>query len=371
MVSVRNLTRCFVWSIFPMALFISCIQPTYSPPEEVEELLKLWNHQYIVAGVPSAAPLVLDSDLIIITGAKNLIALNHETGSAIWEGEIEGEGALQGRRLLENNLMIVSVHNNHLVAWDKNSGDLLINDGYSLYELGRNNILKENFLMVGDTLDAYIINSNGSLKYSIDVPFASFGITGFENKLFLSQGKTIHGALTKGKIRAFDFESGDSLWTFETDEGGFIRTSSIAENGVVYAGTYLGNPSRVFALDAETGEMIWERPGFSTYQMITNENRIYVNTQGSLQAIEKSDGEVAWSVIFESSGTANIVYLEGYVYHVRNSELVIVKDSTGEVVHRKRVPDGTFFWHVAASSDKIFVQTSSQLIAYQPWHLRD
>ncbi|MEP5945446.1 MAG: hypothetical protein ABJ356_12855, partial [Balneola sp.] len=148
---MRNLTRCFVWSIFPIALFISCIQPTYSPPEEAKELLKLWNHQYVVAGVPSAAPLVLDSDLIIITGAKNLIALNHETGSAIWEGEIEGEGALQGRRFLDNNQMIVSVHNNHLVAWDKNSGDLLINDGYSLYELGRNNILKENFLMVGDT----------------------------------------------------------------------------------------------------------------------------------------------------------------------------------------------------------------------------
>ncbi|MEP1304930.1 MAG: PQQ-binding-like beta-propeller repeat protein [Balneola sp.] len=334
-------------------------------------LQKIWNHQYVVAGVPSAAPLVLDSDLIIITGAKSLIALNRETGFVIWEGEIEGEGALQGRWLLENNQMIVSVHNNHLVAWDKNSGDLLINDGYSLYDLGGNNTLKEKLLMVGDTLDAYIINPDGSLKYSFDVPFASFGINGFENKLFLSQGKTIHGALTKGKIRAFEASNGDSLWTFETNEGGFVWSAPIVENGVVYAGTYLGNPSRVFAIDAETGETIWERPGFSTYQMITNEQRIYVNTQGSLQAIEKSNGEIAWSVTFESSGTANIVYMDGYVYHVRNSELVIVQDSTGKVVHREPVPDGTFFWHVAASSDKIFVQTSRQLIAYQPWHLRD
>ncbi len=266
--------------------------------------------------------------------------------------------------------MIVSVHNNHLVAWDKNNGDLLINDGYSLYDLGGNNTLKEKLLMVGDTLDAYIINPDGSLKYSIDVPFASFGITGFENKLFLSQGKTIHGALTKGKIRAFEALNGDSLWIFETDKGGFIRTSPIVEDGVVYAGTYLGNPSRVFALDAETGDMIWERPGFSTFQMITNENRIYVNTQGSLQAIEKSNGEIAWSVIFESSGTANMVYLEGYVYHSDHGRLFVIDGETGELVHEEPSPGG-FFWHVAASSDKIFAQTSRQLIAYQPWHLRN
>lgn len=141
--------------------------------------------------------------------------------------------------------------------------------------------------MIGDTLDAYIINPDGSLEYSIDVSFASFGIVGFENNLFLVQAKTIHGALTKGKIRAFEASNGDSLWTFETEEGGFVWAAPVVESGVVYAGMYLGNPSRVFALDAETGAMIWERPGFSTYQMITNENRIYENTQGSLEAIEK------------------------------------------------------------------------------------
>lgn len=97
----------------------------------------------------------------------------------------------------------------------------------------------------------------------------------------------------------------------------------------------------------------------------------YVNTGGSLAALNKQNGELEWRVEWLSTDFNKPVYLEGYVYHVRDTELLIIDDTNGEVVHREPVPDGTFFWHVAASSDKIFAQTSNQLIAYQPWHLRD
>lgn len=97
----------------------------------------------------------------------------------------------------------------------------------------------------------------------------------------------------------------------------------------------------------------------------------YVNASGWLYAINKTDGSIAWSVTFEGSSFGNIVDINGYVYHARSNEIIIVNDETGEVVHRESVPDGTYFWHVAASSDKVFAQTSRQLIAYQPWHLRE
>jgi hypothetical protein len=44
--------------------------------------------------------------------------------------------------------------------------------------------------------------------------------------------------------------------------------------------------------------------------------------------------------------------------------------NTGELAHREPTPGG-FIWHFAVNENRLFVQTDRQLIAYEPWHLRE
>ena len=60
---------------------------------------------------------------------------------------------------------------------------------------------------------------------------------------------------------ALDAKTGASLWSFPT--GGFINSSPVVANGVVYIGSDDGN---VYALDAKTGTRLWTyRTGSNIY----------------------------------------------------------------------------------------------------------
>ena len=382
MVSVRNLTRCFVWSIFPMALFISCIQPTYSPPEEVEELKIFWHKETNLIDAPDAQPLVIEESKLIYTGELELVAIDSKNGDEIWRGIIDNERALVCEKLVfdEKRRRIITNHKKDIKIWDSETGESIVTltkeDGVQSFNLGRHAVLEDGYAIIGDTLDAYVINPDGSIRFSVQFEFASAGLAYLNNKLFMTMGKTITGALTKGKIIAFDVQTGDSLWSYITDNSGFTRAEPIISNSILYAGTVGNSPENTFvALNSETGELIWE---FSNSEILTRSfvlgpKYVFVNTGGKLIALNKINGQKVW--VFEwnsSAGLIKPVYLEGYIYHSDHNRLFVIEGETGELVHEEPLPEGGgFFWHVAASSDKVFAQTSNQIIAYQPWHLRD
>lgn len=338
-----------------------------------KSLEQIWNYQYENLGAPNARPLIINDEMILITGGVHLTALNINDGSMKWDGYIDGQRDLDGKILLNTAQVVASVHSKNLISWDIKTGEKIIDQDYSLFRLGRNSSFENGFLMIGDTLDVYVINLDGTLKYSIDIPFASFGSSYAKGKIYLGQSKTSNGALSLGKIRAFDLETGDSLWAFATNNSGF-EVAPIIENGILYAST-IGNSATeiAVALNAETGEEVWkyESDYIFTRNSALGPRHYYVNTGGSLAALSKENGELKWRVEWMGTVSTKPVYLGRYVYFTNYSELMVINDETGEVVHREFSPDGTTIWHVAASSDKIFVQTSNQLIAYQPWHLRE
>ena len=53
-------------------------------------------------------------------------------------------------------------------------------------------------------------------------------------------------------VYALDAETGELLWRFETDD--VIRSSPTVAGGAVYVGS---NDNHVYALDAETGGLLW------------------------------------------------------------------------------------------------------------------
>lgn len=68
--------------------------------------------------------------------------------------------------------------------------------------------------------------------------------------------------------------------------------------------------------------------------------------------------------IWRGHGEQNIVYLNGYVYHIHSGSMWILEADTGEIVHREATMSG---YLVTAGDDKIFVQGDYSLRAYTAW----
>ncbi len=335
----------------------------------------LWSHEYEIIDAPSAVPKVIQNNFLIYTGSIGLKMIDITDGKLIWKNEVDDNRAVNTVSLLLNREKIFTVDEKKFKGWDIKTGKKIFQIGAEenilLYDRGRNEVFENGYALIGDTLDLYVLEEDGNIKYTIDIPFATNGVEYYDNRLFLGQFKTVTGALTLGRITALDAQTGDSLWAFDTDQGGFTWAAPIVEDGVLYAST-IGNSSGeiAIALDAETGEELWRQTNeIFTFNSALGPTHYYINTSGSLAALNKQTGAIEWRVDWEGSDFNKPVYLAGYVYHVRDKEMLIINDADGEVVHHEPVPDGTYFWHVAASNDKIFAQTSRQLIAYQPWHL--
>ncbi|MBO6523690.1 MAG: PQQ-binding-like beta-propeller repeat protein [Balneolaceae bacterium] len=365
--------------VFILIILSSCFNgPVESEKKQVLEIL--WSKTTNIVDVPNVQPLVIKNSQIVYAGEVELVSLDANEGSELWRTNIDGSRNLESTILLydKSSGRIASNHYEEFKVWGASTGEVIYTltneDGILAFRRGRNTLVNNGYGFVGDTLDAYVINTDGSIRFKLSADFGTLAVGYGDFKFFLAQAKTIHGALTLGKIRAFDSQAGDSLWIYETDKGGFGISSPILENGVLYAGTTGNSPENTFvALDAETGTLIWEyfNSEILTRSFVLGPKDLYVNTGGKLIALNKENGQNLWAFEWNSSaGLIKPVYLNGYIYHSDHNRLFVVDAETGELVHEESSPGG-FIWHVAASSDKIFVQTSNQLIAYQPWHLRE
>lgn len=362
-----------------LIVMTSCFEAPVEPKEE-QVLKVLWAMNTNNIAVPNVQPLVIQNSQIVYAGEVELVSLDVENGEEAWTAPIDGSRNLESTVLLydESSGRIASNHYEEFKVWDANTGKsiytLTDEDGILAFRRGRNTLVNDGYGFVGDTLDAYVVNVDGSIRFEISVDFGTLGVAYGGLKLFLAQSKTLTGALTLGKIRAFNSETGDSLWVYETNKSGFGNSSPIIENGILYAGTTGNSPENAFvALDVETGDLIWEQTDkVWTFNFIVGPKYVYVNTGGTLVALNKTNGQIIWR--FEWSSSAALIrpiYLNDYIYHSDHNRLFVVDAETGELVHTEPVPNGGgFFWHLAVSEDKLFAQTSTQLIAYQPWHLR-
>jgi outer membrane protein assembly factor BamB len=323
----------------------------------------------------------MDKSSLVVSGDYNLTSLSTEDGSINWASEIDGISGLLNQEVLYSSTQnwIISTHFEDVLVWNSITGELQYHlgekQGIVVHELGYPALTNNGYAFIGDTVNAYVLDWSGEVKFSINIePWVSRSIAFQNETLFLGSRDNIHGGLTLGNITAFDSETGDSLWQYNTQNGGFSYTSDLViENNMIYGGTIGNSPnSELVALDAATGVVIWKQTDYVWAQNLSlGSQHVYVNTGGSLVAFDKGSGSFQWRVEWSSFDNYKPVYLEGYVYRIGTSELLIIDDATGEVVHREPVPDGNgYFWNVSAGTDKIFVQTNVAVIAYEPWHLR-
>lgn len=363
--------------ISTVALLTSCFGSPTDEPREDMELLKIWSVDHGTVG--DARPILHDGKIIMSAGLY-VYALDKETGEEIWKSQFEEDNVLQGRIFLINHTQVVAAHTDKIRAWNLSDGVLEWEFDYEVNGLeprltGKHISFGDKYGFTSERSRYFILNNSGDAEkvISLDTEYGVQGLAYYGGNLFIGQANTVHGLLTLGRITAMDAQTGDSLWAYDTENSGFIWAAPIVKNGVIYAGSSGNSPNNEFiALNSETGDLIWKHiEKLPTDNFLVGPKYVYVNTGGSLAALDKQDGSLAWRYEWTSSaGLITPVYLEGYIYHSDHGRIFVLDAETGKLVHEEPLPKGAgYFWHLAVSEDKLFAQTSYQLIAYEAWHL--
>ncbi|MFV1883724.1 MAG: PQQ-binding-like beta-propeller repeat protein [Balneola sp.] len=347
-------------------------------PEEAEpQLKKYWQMEL---GINGEAPPVVKGDSIFFTAHPYLYAMSTKDSIVYWNTVLDQSKRFQGDILLVSKDQIVLSQLNIVKAFDRSNGTLLWEydpeEIFRIVPLGNHTIYEKGYIFTAYNRRVAGISNLGDLEFmsQLDSGFTVHGVLYNDGELFINRVNTVHGGLTQGMILVQDFSEGGELWKYETDDGGFYE-QPVIEGDILYAATRGNSPNKeVIALSKNTGELLWKTTiEIGAQKILVTPDHVIINIGSRMQAFLKSDGMKEWEFEWESSASLfQPVYLGGYIYISNHYQLFVIESKTGELVHTEPLPEGgSYFWHLAVSEDKLFAQTSYQLIAYQPWHLRE
>jgi outer membrane protein assembly factor BamB len=157
-----------------------------------------------------------------------------------------------------------------------------------------------------------------------------------------------HGNRKSGALDAPMFNM-DTLWSYAAGDESFhyVRSSPVVVDGVVYVGSW---PPALHAVDAETGELVWDEP-FATSSAVVNApavagGRVFVTTGGAggadLHAVDAETGNEIWTT--EGLGDVHLtapIVVDGIVY----------VGSDDGYLHAVDVADGDILWSYDAEAE--------------------
>jgi outer membrane protein assembly factor BamB len=330
---------------------------------------------YDRAGGVRMPPATAGDSLVLFGAEARLQALNAETGSVAWRSSTISPTSLEiaGYDLLVGDSTAYAAHVRDVYAWnlrdgsrrwtfDEPSDTELYQHGY--FTLGPDHL----FLFGFGSQMLRVDRTSGDRVSTWDFGHPIDGALYHNGHLYLGQAWVPDGGegQAHGRLLKVEAATGDTLWTFTTERGGFYDMRPIVQDGRVYAGTREGDAA-FFAVDADTGTEIWRnRRGF-TFAADHGGGSVYLNTSAEVMSISKESGRTRWMTDMPGgSGFGGVAYHDGYVYHPRGGTLVVLDAEEGEIVHKESSPSGSF-WTIHAGSERIYAQTSGHLIAYEPY----
>jgi outer membrane protein assembly factor BamB len=367
--------RLFVFIVLSLSILSSC--GSINSDEEKKEFNQIWSYKYdgdpVGLSLASLGATIINNQHIIISPDRRITSLNFKTGEVNWQQDVPQQVAINNDQLLydENFLYVKLDQTNQVVSYDIASGKIRWNkkgETGDFFDYVNDGLSENQLYLAGDDSVIYQYSKSGEYQRELKLQHYARSILYNNGTLYVSQAWRPDGSEhAAGRIVAYDAETFEKRWEYETDKGGFYYAPMIYQNGRIYAGTTSG-PSVFVTLDAATGEIIWEREGQVAYEYILENDTVYVNESLGLVALDARNGQELWSYQFTGDGQNNIAYQNSCLYHSHSSALFILDAATGEVVHREPVaPDGTPFGNVAAANGKVFAQSDYHLYAYEAW----
>lgn len=299
-----------------------------------------------------------------------------ENGEDIWATQLEPKQELIGPDFVVDSGEVFTCHYFYKAgAWDQGTGHTLwYYSDSEVYPLAYLAVGKD-ALYAGDQSGNLLALERRTGKPIFQRKFESLprGLTYHDQSVYFGYGYVPQGGEGQavGGIQKVTADTGESIWTYQTESGGFLRMRPIVRDGRVYAGTKTGDRVEFVALDAETGEKIWSNRYVRTYAAIWADGKIIVNDRQKLWALDPETGSRIWMTDLEAGhGESGMAYLDGFIYHPHGVAMYVVDVDSGEVVHVEPPLDGTYVWEVGAGKGTVVAQTSSKVVAYEPFEPR-
>ncbi len=172
-------------------------------------------------------------------------------------------------------------------------------------------------------------------------------IVAADGAIYLSQFKRRPGGLgghKPGALLALDAESGETLWEREPD--GAFGTPAVAEGMLfVIEEDSEAAPYTVHALDAASGERVWQRDEDFAWQIMVAGSAVYVlvERETGIMALDLHTGEQLWTkstdlrVRYSTAATDETFFVVGATRGRREDEHIYALDSS----------DGSVRWRTA------------------------
>ncbi len=273
----------------------------------------------ISAGIGNGSPLIVDSVLFIGNLRGELYAIAASTGKRL--GAISLGEAIQGSPVIDKNFAIVA---------SSGSRESLI--GYDLLE---------------------------------GIPRWKRSYGDIEASLTLV-GQKIYVGNTTGTFFCVDRGSGDKLWSFELPDNrrwDGIRSTAAAAGKMVIFGA---DDGAVYALDAETGHLLWRNPTGAPVvapPAIFDSTVLVGNLQGRMVGLAMKSGATRWSFTADGPIRANPARVDG---------MAIFGTLAGSL-YSIRAEDGSLAWRTdlgspvdaaaAAADNVVYIGTLRKTLA--------
>ncbi|MCP4357087.1 MAG: PQQ-binding-like beta-propeller repeat protein [Chloroflexi bacterium] len=228
-------------------------------------LASLWTNDALAKDKIVAGPLQVGDVAYVGTADFNVLALDANTGAEIWR--FETNGAIWGQPTYHEGVLYVSSLDKHVYALDAETGA----------ELWRSQL-----------------NGAASAKPLLN---PDIGI--------------LYAGVYDNALHALDMKTGEEVWQVDADD--WIWSAPALSDGVIY---FADSSAQVYAADAETGNLIWQKPvnemrtadgalkqveGVIQASPIVMDDILYIASEGNreteeglLVALDKTTGDEIW-----------------------------------------------------------------------------
>lgn len=364
-------------SMFLLIIFVVACSNHYENDTEIsgEPLGLFWEVGYeLQSWGPDLAPTIVTDSLIIWAGNGGLICSNISNGDQVWSNTLNPDKVVAIDNLATYGNHIYSyIHRDGVYCLDQSSGTkqwyYSVGDT-AIFCQYQNATSQGYFISIEENQEDYyilVLDHFGNLRYKFPINGCGWSLTENNGKLYVTRG-WFPGVHSVGNIVCYEESSMDTVWLYETYGGSLGMAYPQFDNDVLYAGTVWGSDNSVLALNANTGEVVWETDSYGVFQIIINGDALYCDMGGGVLALEKESGNKIWETLLPViSDNSSMAFWNGYIYNAVYGGLYILEAATGEVVHKMLGPDKSYIYQVSAGAGKIFVQSGQHLYAFTPY----
>jgi len=253
-------------------------------------------------------------------------ALDLATGQVLWQ-QTTG-GAIVGGAALADGTVYVGSSDNKLYAFDAASGAYRWPAFEAQGDIWSTPVVDQGTVYV---------TSMDKRVYALDAATGQpkwpkpFGANGAVPSTPALAGDRLYVGALDNRLYALDKATGEVAWSFKADN--WFWCDPLVVNGVVYVG---GLDHQVYALDAATGEPRWAKPfpakaPIRAQPALAGGALVVADQDGYVYGLDPATGQERWpSIALESGVLANPLVMDNEVFlSARNGNLLRVDAETG------------------------------------------